>query len=359
MATKCDMDKNSSSLYTVATGLAVMVAGTIYLGVKARKAESKAYEAEEKLKELRHAQRTKKYAALRSKKRSEGTNGHGQLQIGTGDYDVSEADQAVIERFVEHQKEVRKPSIAEQARQVFDKNCGFGTLSTISNAMATEGCPTGSIVSFAMDEDGYPFFLFSKLSTHRHDLDKTSCASLSVTVDNFSDANDSRCVISGNIVELKHLHDNTERRLRGLYLKRHPGATWIDFPDFNWYKFERILGGKFVGGFAAASTVNAEEFIATKPDVHLAHASNVMNHMNDDHSDSLAAIVKHQCGGLSVSDVMMIDMDYLGMTLKAKVLIGTGGYTKIRIAWSKPILERPGLKEELMAMTRAAADAPA
>lgn len=353
------MDRKLSFLYAVATGSAVMAAGAVYLGVRARKAESKAYEAEEKLKELRHTQRTSKYAALRSKKRSGGAHGHVQPKIGSDEDVVSEADQAVIERFVEHQKEVRKPSVAEQARQLFDKNCGFGTLSTISKATATEGYPTGSMVSFAMDEDGLPFFLFSKLSTHRHDLDKTSCASLSVTVDNFSDANDARCVISGNIVELKHLHDDTRQRLRGLYLKRHPGASWIDFTDFNWYKFERILGGKFVGGFAAASRVDAAEFIATKPDLHLAYASHVMNHMNDDHSDSLAAIVKHQCGGLSVSDVMMTDMDYLGMTLKAKVLIGNGGYTKIRIAWSKPILERPDLKVELVAMTRTATAASA
>ena len=203
----------------------------------------------------------------------------------------------------------------------------------------------------------FAFFTFSKLSTHRHDLDMDKNASLTITQDNFCDANDARCSITGTIVELKD-KETTEcvkSRLRDTYLTRHPGATWVDFTDFSWYKFDDVLGGKFVGGFAAASHIKGDDFLSCASDPHVSYATKVIQHMNEDHADSLIDIVWHQCGGLPIINATMVDVDYLGMTIKGEVTLGNkGGYTKIRVPWQQPVTDRKALKDTIISMARAA-----
>ena len=141
--------------------------------------------------------------------------------------------------------------------------------------------------------------------------------------------------------------------LRSRYMQRHKGATWINFKDFAWYKFKSIEGGKYVGGFAAAHKIVPEEFLKVVSDPHVAYANVVMNHMNDDHANSLVDIVKHQCG-LPVSNASMISFDRLGMFIRAHVEIANGGYTKVRIGWPTEINDRKTLKESIIGMARTA-----
>merc|ERR1712224_753564 len=156
--------------------------------------------------------------------------------------------------------------------------------------------------------------------------------SLMIQDDNFRDANDARLCIIGNVEKVL---DNYEEatRLREVYLKRHPGASWIGFKDFNWYKFSMILGCKYVGGFASAHTCTSEEILNAKPDPHLEYRQAWMDHMNVDHVQNLEDIIWHQCAGMVVTDAQMVSLDYLGFDVKAKVLVGNGGYTKVRIPW--------------------------
>ena len=300
--------------------------------------------------------RANKYAILRSKKAAK-RGGHGRARSQwAAEEDLSSKDQEIVEAFVANQKSATRLSYTEQAKKLFDGGNGFGVLST--NSKLDKGFPVGSIVGFAIDpEDGKPFFTFSKLSTHRHDLDMDKNASLTITQDNFCDANDARCSITGTIVELKD-KETTEcvkSRLRDTYLTRHPGATWVDFTDFSWYKFDEVLGGKFVGGFAAASHIKGDDFLSCASDPHVSYATKVIQHMNEDHADSLIDIVWHQCGGLPIINATMVDVDYLGMTIKGEVTLGNkGGYTKIRVPWQQPVTDRKTLKDTIISMARAA-----
>ena len=71
---------------------------------------------------------------------------------------------------------------------------------------------------------------------------------------------------------------------------------------------------RFVGGFAMAGSVSPAQYQSAGADPVAAFAPHVIRHMNDDHADSLAAIVKHYlqvpCFGAE-----LVGMDKLGMTV--------------------------------------------
>ena len=81
----------------------------------------------------------------------------------------------------------------------------------------------------------------------------------------------------------------------------------------------------------------------------------VIQHMNEDHADSLIDIVWHLCGGLPIINATMVAVDYLGMTITGEVTLGNkGGYTKIRVPWQQPVTDRKVLKDVIVGMARAA-----
>lgn len=77
---------------------------------------------------------------------------------------------------------------------------------------------------------------------------------------------------------------------------------------------ESIESIRFVGGFAMAGSVTPQEYLEAKADPIAPFAGPVMTHMNDDHSDSTIAMVKHYTG-MPCSEAMIVSIDRLGMTV--------------------------------------------
>eukprot|EP00595_Chromulina_sp_UTEXLB2642_P001415 CAMPEP_0196764028 /NCGR_PEP_ID=MMETSP1095-20130614/5253_1 /TAXON_ID=96789 ORGANISM="Chromulina nebulosa, Strain UTEXLB2642" /NCGR_SAMPLE_ID=MMETSP1095 /ASSEMBLY_ACC=CAM_ASM_000446 /LENGTH=121 /DNA_ID=CAMNT_0042118553 /DNA_START=574 /DNA_END=939 /DNA_ORIENTATION=- len=111
---------------------------------------------------------------------------------------------------------------------------------------------------------------------------------------------------------------------------------------------------RFIGGFAMAGNVPVNEYLSAKPDPIAPFADPVMSHMNDDHADSLTAIVKHYVG-LPCTDPKMVSLDRLGMTIKANIELAGGGYGKIRVPFPRPANDRKDIKTILVEMTQASA----
>ena len=92
-------------------------------------------------------------------------------------------------------------------------------------------------------------------------------------------------------------------------------AYWIDFGDFTYYTMTSLKTVRYVGGFAMAGSITPEQYTQAKPDVVAKFSSGVIKHMNDDHSDSTAAMVRYYmnipCYGAEI-----ISMDRLGMTVR-------------------------------------------
>lgn len=260
-------------------------------------------------------------------------------------------DPKAVEAFRTHQQNAPQLSNAEAIRTLVSQSTGYATLST--NSLQYPGFPTGSIVGFNTDCTGKPFFVFSSMSAHTKDINADGRASLTITSKNFKDAADGRAVLIGTI---KELPKDKISKYREMYLQKHPSAFWVDFGDFTYYTMDRIDNVRFIGGFARAGAITGEEYEKALIDPLATFADQVMNHMNEDHSDSTVAMIKHYVG-IDVSDASIVGLDKYGMTVKAKLDSLGGGYSKIRLPFLREVAERKDVKNIIVEMTQASAGA--
>jgi len=265
---------------------------------------------------------------------------------------VSPEDELIIAKFRENQSKAAKLPMAVEVRSLIDQSICYGTLAT--NSVQFEGYPTGSIVGFELNDEGNPFFVFSTMSAHTRDVQKDVKASLTILAKDFKGAAEGRVVLIGDVQKVDPANTEVIANLRAKYLARHKDAYWIDFGDFSYYLMHKIVGIRFVGGFAMAGSISPEEYYAAKPDPIAPFAGPVMKHMNDDHSDSTIAMVKHYAG-VACSEAQIVSLDSMGMTVKAKLEVAGGGFAKVRLPFPRAVTERKQVKEVLVEMTRAAA----
>ena len=221
------------------------------------------------------------------------------------------------ERVQLHQAGCPKLSWAEEVRTIMAQKSGFATISTMSNKH--EGFPLGSIVGFAVDSQGRPFFSFSALSSHTQNLLSNPKASLCVTEPKFKGAADARVTLIGSV----NLVDGEESdALRKEYMVSHPGAYWAEFGDFKIYRMDKIEDVSFVGGFARAGGVTVEEYMSAEPDPLMAFADPVMNHMNEDHTDSLKEYVTYLVSLLATSSYQISITQTNSNTFRSSQFVG-------------------------------------
>ena len=223
---------------------------------------------------------------------------------------VSPADQKLIENFKDQQSKAKRLTFAEEVRGLLDQSIHFGVLST--NSASLDGYPSGSVVGFMLDEQGYPFFSFSTMSGHTTDILKDGKCSLSVLAKNFKGAAEGRVTLTGDV--RKVFSRERIQQLRERYKLFHKDAYWVDFGDFAFFEMESIKSIRFVGGFAMAGSITPEEYLAAKVDPLASFAEPVMKHMNDDHSESTVAMVSHYTG-IPCSEAAIVSIDRYGMTV--------------------------------------------
>lgn len=255
----------------------------------------------------------------------------------------------------EHQQNAPKLGFPTDVRTLVQYNHGFAVMST--NSKANPGFPGGSVVGFAPDELGRPLFIFSGMSTHTQDLLADPRCSVTIASKEFKGAADGRVNLMGKV----SLVPQEERdAAKAAYLAKHPGAFWVDFGDFNWFRMDEITDVRFVGGFARAGSVTPEEYKNAKPDPVSAFGAAIASHMNDDHMDSTIAMVAHAIPGLEVSEAVITSVDSLGMYIKCTRTPRASDQPqqfKIRLPFPRKIEERKDVKDVIVEMTRAAAAA--
>jgi len=253
----------------------------------------------------------------------------------------------------EHQQNAPKLGFDVDVRSLVQYNHGFAVMST--NSKANPGFPGGSVVGFAPDSDGRPVFIFSGMSTHTQDLLADPRCSVTIASKEFKGAADGRVNLMGKVTLVPK---EEKEAMKEVYLAKHPGAFWVNFGDFNWFKMDEITDIRFVGGFARAGSITPEEYDNAKPDMVSEFGSFIATHMNDDHMSSTIAMVAHAIPGLDVSEALITSVDSLGMYVKCTRTPRASDQPqqfKIRIPFPRKIESRGEVKEVIVEMTRAAA----
>jgi heme iron utilization protein len=130
----------------------------------------------------------------------------------------------------------------------------IGALST--HSVKHPGFPFGSMMPYALIDDGSPIFLISGMAVHTHNLTADPRASLLV----MQSGGDARATLIGHATRVVNAPDSYAQ----LYLDRHPSAQqWIGFGDFSFFRLD-LLHVYFVGGFGSMGWVTADDFRNTR-----------------------------------------------------------------------------------------------
>ena len=211
------------------------------------------------------------------------------------------------------------------------------------------GFPFGSVMPYALDDQGRPLFLISSMAMHTQNLQADPRASLLVTqVEADADPlGASRATLVGNVTKVI---DSDTAGVRALYLARHANSKyWVDFEDFAFYRMN-VLDVYYVGGFGVMGWVAPEDYGGAQPDPLADSAAAILTHMNADHADALILLAK-AFSGIDCDQATMTSVDRLGFHVRLRTAEGMRG---ARIAFPRPVTTPDEARGVLVEMVRQA-----
>lgn len=242
--------------------------------------------------------------------------------------------------------EVPQPSFAERTRTLLHRQ-RTGYLSTLSRRQP--GFPFGSVMPYALDPQGRPLLLISKMAMHTQNLDRDPRSSLLVPEETAvkDPLGAARATLLGRAAPVPA--DELDA-VREVYLERQESARyWIDYADFGLYRLE-VVDVYFVGGFGVMGWVDADEYRRASPDPLADVAPGIVEHMNRDHGDALRLLAAADGDG-TVEEAEMTAVDRLGFHLRIKA---DGRYRGSRIAFPREVRDAGQTREVMVEMVREA-----
>lgn len=252
-----------------------------------------------------------------------------------------------------------EPTDAERSRTLLEQ-VGSGSLATMS--IEQPGYPFGSLVAYALSEDGMPLLCLSDLAEHSRNVAADPRASLMVTQsdDSADPLSLARVTVLGKIAVVDAAeHDDVLAR----YSAAHPGAFYATFDDFRLYRL-RVDSIRYVGGFGRMSWVDAAEYAAAEPDPLRPHAVRILEHMNADHADALVAYCRAFGAEPATESAEMVGVDRYGFDILARDAEPTASPRAVRILFDAPIDSVDAVRAAMVSLLRRAraelgiADAP-
>ena len=220
-----------------------------------------------------------------------------------------------------------------------------GTLCTLASEPA--GYPFGSVVTYALDEDGAPLLFVSLMAEHTRNAERDGRASLLVGEAVGKGADPlafGRVTLLG---DLGRVAGGDVPAARDRYLAANPGAaSYLDFGDFAFYRLA-VRSVRYVGGYGRMSWVDAEAFAGSEPDPLEPAAGAVVAHMNADHADALALMCRHHAGRPDTLEATMTAVDRYGFEV---VATGPAGRASVRIGFPRPLSTPEEVRAAMVAM---------
>ncbi len=214
-------------------------------------------------------------------------------------------------------------------------------------ATSAEGAPFASLVTPATAPDLCPLMLLSSLSEHtRHLRRDPRCALL------FTGRPDGPNPQTTPRVTLTGLAEPVPAEelpaLKARWLARHPyAALYADFTDFALWRL-RPGGALLVSGFGRAGRLRPDDLLPDPAAVAALAAAEaaILDHVNGEHADAVAAIAQRVHGGASGPwRLVAVDVDGCDLAL---------GEVVLRHAWPAPVADAGGVRAGLVAAAREA-----
>jgi putative heme iron utilization protein len=198
---------------------------------------------------------------------------------------------------------------------------------------------------YGLDDHGHPIFLISTMAMHTQNVQADPRSSLLVTQPDASGdpLGASRVTLLGNVLPVA---EPEVAEARKLYLARYANSKyWVDFEDFSFYRMD-VVDVYYVGGFGVMGWVSASEYYSGQADPLVDTATEIIQHMNADHGDSLVLLAK-AFAGIESEEVVMTSVDRLGFHVRLKTQDGTRG---ARIAFLREVRSPAEARQVLVEM---------
>ena len=245
-----------------------------------------------------------------------------------------------------------EPSDAERARTLAAGRVQ-GTLGTV--AREPQGTPFVSVAPFGIDEGGAPILCISEMAEHTMNLrlDPRCSLLISEVVDEGADP-----LAAGRVTLLGTaavVSDEDREAAKAAHLAGNPHAAYyVDFGDFHLWRVT-VESIRFVGGYGRMSWVSPELWGSSRPDPVQGLAAGAIEHLNDDHADSLLLIAQVTGGRTDATSATALGLDRYGLDLLAHGDAGTG---RVRVPWPEEVTSPDQIRMasvELVKAARAAA----
>jgi len=163
-------------------------------------------------------------------------------------------------------------------------------LATLSTDAATAGFPFGSVVPYALDEEGRPLILVSDIAQHTRNLKADPRASMLVRP-----AADGDAQATWRVTLVGRMEPIDDERCYARYVARVPNApSYHDAHDFGLWRMV-LTRIRFIGGFGRIHWVEADQYLREPGHGGFREAAQpIIDHMNADHADA----VMDYCRGL-------------------------------------------------------------
>jgi len=209
-----------------------------------------------------------------------------------------------------------RPSAAEQASTI----AAGGNAATLATLTA-DGDPWASYVAYGL-LDGNPVLCLSNLAEHGRNLAADPRASLSiVAADGGTDPlASSRITLAGVVFQPAA---GERDAVRTAYANAVPAARlFLDFSDFTLWVLS-VQRVRWVGGYGRMDSATGEQYVAAAPDPVTPGAAGAIAHLNADHADALAAMVRAFGGYPDADAAVCSGIDRYGLDLRVDTPRGT------------------------------------
>ena len=196
---------------------------------------------------------------------------------------------------------------ARAARQLL-AGAFHGVLST--HSLELSGYPFGSVVPYALDQEGQPLMLLSHLSQHTKNIDADPRCGLTVMQPGTGDVQQRARLSAVGDVAAVDATDDVERFFACFPQTR----PYFEQLGFRFYRL-RALRFHWNGGFATARWFAPDRIVRTNPLPREVQAR-IISHMNQDHADVLRRYVGEAVNPGADTAVMMVGIDAEGIDLR-------------------------------------------